>query len=88
MTTTDINYPKVKTYFINYNNETDFVHGFVLPSQCMSTGMNNTFQTTSLDELVEKLKVDFNIDYVENISVNIEPSENIDNDPGYISNEQ
>ena len=88
MTTTDINYPKVKTYFINYNNETDVVYGFVLPSQCMSTGMNNTFQTTLLDELIEKLKVDFNINYVENIPVDIEPFENIDDDPGYISNEQ
>jgi hypothetical protein len=88
MTTTNINYPKVKTYFINYNNETDVVYGFVLPSQCMSTGMNNTFQTTSLDELVEKLKVDFNIDYVENIPVDIEPSDIIGSDPGDISNEQ
>jgi hypothetical protein len=54
----------------------------------MSTGMNNTFQTPSLNALIEKLKVDFNINYVENIPVDIEPFENIDNDPGYISNEQ
>lgn len=88
MTATEINYPKVKTYFINYNNETDVVYGYVLPSQCMSTGMNNTFQTTSLEELIEKLKVDFNIDYIDNIPVDIEPSDIIDNDPGDISNEQ
>lgn len=88
MTTTEINYPLVKTYFINYNNETDVVYGYVLPAQCMSTGMKNTFQTTSLEELIEKLKIDFNIDYIENIPVDVEPSDIIDNDPGDISNEQ
>lgn len=88
MTTTEINYPLAKTYFINYNNKIDVVYGELLPTQCMSTGMNNTFQTTSLEELIEKLKVDFNIEYINNIPVDIEPSDIIDNDPGDISNEQ
>ena len=88
MTTTEINYPSVKTYFINYNNEIEVVYGEVLSTQCMSTGMNNTFQTTLLEELIEKLKVDFNIEYVNNIPVDIEPSDIIGGDPGDVSNEQ
>lgn len=56
----EIKYPKLRTYFIAYNDVNEFSHGYVDPEQCMGTGLEKMETFTDRDAWAKRI-LDFGV---------------------------
>lgn len=58
----EIKYPTEKTYYITYNDNTDFFYGVVETNQVLTTTNSNLYQTIDVQEWCSELKTNFSLD--------------------------